>query len=131
MQDVERFIQVYEEIWPSFDADRLDQFEMVHPDATIDHSGMERPIRGDEEPDYVRGIKAAMPDISLETRNWAARGDIVFVEYAMEATLNGERLAWDGIGRFKLRDGKVIDAIGRWDTAAIQAALATQESTAG
>jgi hypothetical protein len=81
--------------------------------------------------DYVRGIKAAMPDISLETRNWAARGDNVFVEYAMEATVNGERLAWDGIGRFKLRDGRVIDAIGRWDTAAIQTGLEAQRSTAG
>ena len=131
MQDVERFMRVYEEIWPSFDADRLEKFEMVHPEATIDHSGMERPIRGDEEPDYVRGIKTAMPDISLETRSWAARGDVVFVEYAMKATVNGKRLAWDGIGRFKLRDGRVIDAIGRWDTAAIQVALEAQRSTAG
>jgi SnoaL-like domain len=134
VQDVERFIQVYEEIWPGFDADRLEKFEMVHPEATIDHSGMERPIRGDEEPDYVRGVKALMPDISLETRNWAARGDVVFVEYAMEATVNGERLAWDGIGRFRLRDGRVIEAIGRWDTAPIQAALGagtTPASTVG
>jgi SnoaL-like domain len=129
--DVERFMQVYEEIWPDFDADRLGKFEMVHPEATIHHSGMERPIRGDEEPDYVMGIKALMPDISLETRNWAARGDVVFVEYAMEATVNGKRVAWDGIGRFVLRDGRVIDAIGRWDPAEIQAALAAQGSTAG
>ncbi len=67
-----------------------------------------------------------MPDISLETRNWAARGDIVFVEYAMAATVNGEKVSWDGIGRFKLRDGRVIEAIGRWDPAAIQAALQAQ-----
>jgi len=123
MQDAERFMQAYEEIWPSFDVDRLEQLEIVHPDATIDHSGMEQPIRGDEEPAYLRGIKAAMPDISLETKNWAARGDVVFVEYAMTATVNGERITWDGIGRFKLRDGRVIDAIGRWDTATLQAAI--------
>ena len=126
MSDVEHFIQIYEEIWPSFDADRLEKFEMVHPDATIDHSGMEQPIRGDEEPDYVRGIKALMPDISLEMRSWAAREDIVFVEYAMEATVNGERVAWDGIGRFKLRDGRVSEAIGRWDPSGIQTALQAQ-----
>ncbi len=124
MSDIDRFIQVYEEIWPSFDADRLEKFEMVHPEASIDHSGMEQPIRGDEEPDYVRGIKALMPDISLQTRNWAARGDVIFVEYAMAATVNDERIAWDGIGRFRLLDGRVIDAIGRWDPAPIQAALA-------
>jgi SnoaL-like domain len=126
MSDVERFMQIYEEIWPSFDADRLEKFEMVHPDATIDHSGMERPIRGDEEPDYVRGIKALLPDISLAVRNFAARENVIFVEYAMEATVNGERVAWDGIGRFKLRDGRVIDAIGRWDPAKIQTALQAQ-----
>ncbi len=124
MSDIDRFIQVYEEIWPGFDADRLEKFEMVHPEARIDHSGMDQPIRGDEEPDYVRGIRSLMPDIKLEMRNWAARGDVVFVEYAMEATVNGERIAWDGIGRFQLRDGRVIDAIGRWDPAPIQAALA-------
>jgi hypothetical protein len=28
--------------------------------------GMESPIRGSEEPDYVRAIKALMPDIKLE-----------------------------------------------------------------
>lgn len=123
MSDVERFIQVYEEIWPSFDADRLERFEMVHPEATIDHSGMEKPIRGDEEPDYVRGIKAVLPDISLEMKNWAAREDVVFVEYAMEATVAGKRVSWDGIGRFKLREGRVIDAIGRWDPSEIQSAL--------
>ena len=124
MSDIERFMRVYEEIWPSFDADRLERFEMVHPEARIDHSGMEHPIRGDEEPDYVRGIKTLLPDISLEMKNWAARGDVIFVEYAMAATVNGERVAWDGIGRFKLRDGRVIDAIGRWDPTKIQTALA-------
>ena len=131
MSDIDQFIQVYEEIWPSLDADRLERFEMVHPEARIDHSGMEQPIRGDEEPDYVRSVKALLPDISLEMRSWAARGDVVFVEYAMEATVNGERVAWDGIGRFKLRDGRVSEAIGRWDPTAIQAALAVQGSTAG
>lgn len=128
MVDVKRFIEVYEEIWPSFDADRLERFEMVHPEARIDHSGMEEPIRGDEEPDYVRGIKALLPDISLEMKNWAARGDVVFVEYAMAATVNGEQVKWDGIGRFELRDGRVIDAIGRWDPTAIQAALGARSA---
>lgn len=129
MSDLDRFMQVYEEIWPTFDADRLEKLEMVHPDATIHHTGMERPIRGDEEPDYVRGIKALMPDISLEARSWAARGNVVFVEYAMKATVNGKPIAWDGIGRFKLRDRRVIDAIGRWDPTEIRAALDSQAPT--
>jgi hypothetical protein len=64
MTDAERFMQHYMEVWPSFDADRLDQ--AIDPEATIHHSGMAAPIRGADEPDYVRGIRGLMPDIGLE-----------------------------------------------------------------
>jgi hypothetical protein len=110
MTDGERFMQHYLEVWPSFDADRLEV--AIDPEATIHHSGMEMPIRGEEEPDYVRAIKALMPDIGLEVANWAANGDVVFIEYEMSGTLAGISLSWTGIGRFKLRGEK---AIGRWD----------------
>lgn len=113
MSDAERFLQRYMEVWPSFDADRLEH--AVDPEATIHHSGMERPIRGTEEPDYVRAIRSLMPDIGLEVANWAANGDVVFIEYEMAGTLAGRRLEWTGIGRFKLRGERAIDAIGRWD----------------
>lgn len=54
------------EVWPSFDADRLDQ--AIGPEATIHHSGMAAPIRGADEPDYVRAIKGLMPAIGIELR---------------------------------------------------------------
>ena len=44
----------------------------------------------------------------------------------MEATVDGEKVAWDGIGRFRLRDGRVIDAIGRWDPSIVRTALEAQ-----
>jgi SnoaL-like protein len=113
MTNAERFMERYMEIWPSFDADRLEA--AVDAEATIHHSGMKRPIRGAEEPDYVRAIKALMPDISLEVANWAASGDVVFVEYEMSGTLAGRPLRWTGIGRFELEGERLIDAIGRWD----------------
>jgi SnoaL-like domain len=113
MADAERFMQRYMEVWPSFDADRLE--EAIDPEATIHHSGMVEPIRGTEEPDYVRAIKALMPDITLEVANWAASDDVVFIEYEMSGTVSGQALNWTGIGRFKLRGERAIDAIGRWD----------------
>jgi SnoaL-like domain len=94
MTDAEPFMQHYMEVWPSFDADRLD--EAIDPEATIHHSGMPTPIRGTDEPDYVHGIKGLMPDIGLEVANWAANGDVVFVEYRMSATLAAVRSAGPG-----------------------------------
>ena len=71
MTNAERFMRHYMEVWPSFDADRLD--EAIDPEATIHHSGMANPIRGADEPDYVRGIKSLMPDIGLEVPNATPR----------------------------------------------------------
>lgn len=63
MTDAERFMQRYMEVWPRFDADRLD--EAIDPEATVHHSGMARPIRGAEESAYVRAIKELMSDTAF------------------------------------------------------------------
>lgn len=127
MTDAERFMQHYMAVWPGFDADRLE--EAIDPEATIHHSGMVSPIRGTEEPGYVRAIKALMPDIELEVANWAANGDVVFIEYEMHGTLAGQALGWTGIGRFKLRGERAIEAIGRWDNLDLLAQIDADVST--
>ena len=104
MTNAERFMQRYMEVWPSFDADRLEL--AIDPGATIHHSGMARPIQGVEEPDYVRAIKSLMPDISLEVAKWAAKDDVVFIEYEMSGTLAGRPLDWTGIGRARSSPGR-------------------------
>jgi SnoaL-like domain len=119
--NAEQFMRRYMAVWPGFEDARL--LEVVHPEATIHHSGMEMPIRGEEEPDYVRGIKALIPDIGLEVRNWAANGDVVFVEYELSGSVAGRPLRWIGIGRFRLRGERAIDAIGRWDNLDLLAQL--------
>lgn len=129
MTDAEKFMQRYLEVWPRFDDSRL--LEVVHPDATIHHSGMEAPIRGVEEADYVRAIKALMPDVRLSVANWAAAGDVVFIEYEVAGSVAGRRLEWTGIGRFKLRGERAIEAIGRWDNLDLLAQLDGSTSRAG
>jgi len=121
MTDAERFMSRYLRAWPGFDDQRL--LDVVYPDATIHHSGMPSPIRGVDEPDYVRGIKALIPDITLEVATWAAREDVVFIEYELTGSVAGRRLSWSGIGRFKLRGERAIDAIGRWDNLDLLAQL--------
>ena len=123
MTDAEQFMREYEAIWCEFDTERLAAATMIHPKATIHHSGMTEPVSPAAEVAYVKGIKALMPDISLEVRNWAARDEVIFVEYEISGTLAGRPLSWVGIGRFTLEYDRVIDVIGRWDTRALQAAI--------
>jgi hypothetical protein len=121
MTGAESFMQRYTRVWPSFDDRRV--LEVVHPDAAIHHSGMESPISGEEEGGYVRAIKALIPDIQLRVLDWAAREETVFVEYEMAGSVVGRRLRWVGIGRFKLRGDRAVDAIGRWDNLDLLAQL--------
>jgi hypothetical protein len=59
----------------------------------------------------------------LEVANWAARDDVVFIEYEIAGSVAGRRLRWTGIGRFKLRGERAVDAIGRWDNLDLLAQL--------
>jgi SnoaL-like domain len=126
MSDAPAWLNRYSEIWPVFDHERI--HELVHPDARIFHAGMSKPITGAQEPEYARRAKLMMPDIAVEIRAAAFDGDVVFVEYTTRGTpasgaLAGRRLSWDGIGRFRLRGDRVIDAVGRWDTLPLWAEL--------
>ena len=113
MSDGERFLQHYMDVWPKLDDERL--LEVMHEEASIHHSGMEAAIRGVDEPDYLRGIKALIPDLSLEVVNSAVGEGVVFIEYALSGTVAGRAVSWTGIGRFTLKGDRAIDAIGRWD----------------
>jgi SnoaL-like domain len=124
--DAERWFERYAAIWPSFDHKRI--HELVHPEAGIFHAGMSEPISGAEEPDHARRAKQLMPDASTEINSWAHSGNVVFVEYTLGGTpivgrLAGQRVSWDGVGRFTLGGDRVIDAVGRWDTLPLWALL--------
>jgi hypothetical protein len=49
----------------------------------------------------------------------------------MSATLAGRSLRWTGIGRFRLRGERAVDAIGRWDNLELLAQIDPAVSTTG
>jgi SnoaL-like domain len=126
MSRADAWLGRYTEIWPTYDHERI--HELVHPEARILHAGMVTPITGAEEPEYARRAKLLMPDVGIAIRASACQDDVVFVEYTTSGTpaagrLQGRHLSWEGIGRFTLRDDRVIDAVGRWDTLPLWAEL--------
>ena len=114
MTDVDRFIERFSEVWKS--PQPQDFAELFTSNGTLFHPTMERPIGAADVPDYVRRIKALVPDITLEVENWAARGDVVLIEWTITATFGGERILWKGADRFTLEGDKAKEGVAYFDT---------------
>ncbi len=120
MTDVERFVHLFTERWAAGDPPLA---ELLHPEGKMLHPGMGQPIGPAEAPAYIARIKSALPGIRLEVRDWATRGDAVFIEWTIRATLRGVPVRWDGADRFTLRDGLATDGVAYFDTLPIIAAV--------
>ena len=93
---------------------------LFHPDGVFRHPSMKEPLPASEAATYMRSVQRAMPNIALEVHRWAASDDSVFVEYTLTATVEGDERSWDGADRFTLRDGRAIEGVAYFDTAALQ-----------
>jgi predicted SnoaL-like aldol condensation-catalyzing enzyme len=66
-------------------------------------------FRGDQVADYFTQVFAGMPHLRLEPVAWAARDDVVMIEWRITTPVGGEMVSWQGVDRFKLRDGLATD----------------------
>ncbi|MGH2963777.1 MAG: nuclear transport factor 2 family protein [Solirubrobacterales bacterium] len=114
MSDAERFMEKFTAIWAAPDPDRFT--ELFHAEGKLLHPGMEQPISAEEIPDYIRGIKAALPDVSLAVERWLAGEDFVLIEWVMGGTLFGRDVRWAGADRFTLRGDRATDGVAYFDS---------------
>lgn len=121
MADAERFIDRFSKVWKSPEPDEF--ADLFTSGGTLFHPTMEGPIDAPEIPNYVRRIKALVPDISLSIDNWAARGDVVLVEWTITGTFEGEEIAWRGADRFTLQGDRAKEGVAYFDTMGLWARL--------
>ena len=114
MDRFERFLKSWRDHWRTMDPEGW--VSLYHPEGTLLQPGMERPLTRGELADHVRRIHALLPDIRCEQRNWAARGDTLFVEWALSATFGGEPLCWEGADQFTLSGEQAFEEVVYFDT---------------
>ena len=56
--------------------------------------------------------------------SWAARDDVLFVEWDCAGTVGTEHLMWSGANRLRVWNGKIIDELIYYDTLPLRSALA-------
>lgn len=59
---------------------------------------------------------ALIPDLRARVHRWAARGEIVFIEFTLSGTLGGAEVSWPVVDRFLLRDGLVAERVSYFDS---------------
>lgn len=76
------------------------------------------------EEQFVRPLFALMPDVRGEVERWAARGDRLYIELTLNATLGGRPLSWRVCDRVTLCDGVATERESYFDPTPVLAALA-------
>lgn len=110
----ERFLNQWRSHWKSMDPEAW--ATLYHREGTLLQPGMLSPVRQGDIANHVRKINALLPDITCQERNWAARGDTVFTEWKISASLGGLALHWEGADRFKLVEEEALEEVVHYDT---------------
>ena len=119
--DVEVFATRFAEAWARPDGSGF--AELWRADGVFVHPTVASPLRGTDVPRWAERIKAALPDLTFEVDAWAARADLVLLQWTSTATVAGRSLRWSGVDRFRLRDGRIAEEVVYFDTLPVWAAL--------
>lgn len=113
---VERFRRVWAQPRPD------DFAALITADAVAVWPGFD-PIRGIDYPQHIAGLLALVPDLRLHVTEHAEAGELTFISWKASATVNGHPLEWTGIDRFRVRDGRAVEALVAYDTLPLRESL--------
>jgi hypothetical protein len=114
MTDGKDFVRRFETWWADPDPAQLGgllapEIVLVQPIVahTTDLAGAQRTFSR---------LLAAIPDLRATVRNWAAEGDVVFIEFTLAGTLGGRPFVWDNVDRFTVSaDGLATERVNYHD----------------
>jgi hypothetical protein len=112
--EIEQFVERFTEIWADPDPERFP--ELFHPDAKLLHPGMSLPLPASEIVGYIAGVKAAAPELHLIPKGWAARGELLYIDWTMYSTVAGEPVQWNGADKCIMRGDRATYIEAFFDT---------------
>jgi hypothetical protein len=75
---------------------------------------------------FVEPLFALIPDLHGTVSNWAADGDVLFIDVVLEGTLGGRPVRFESVDRVTLRDGVAVERVAFMDPAPLMKAIATR-----
>lgn len=115
------FVESWAAFWAAPDPAEIDSLSGV--DIEMKWPGQDQPIRGLEAwRERVTGMLQRFPDLTLTVTSSAGEGDVVFISWRADTTIDGHARSWEGIDRMRMRDGVVADSLVVFDRTGLIAA---------
>jgi limonene-1,2-epoxide hydrolase len=107
------FAERFETAWSKSNATALG--ELLADDVVLVQPAMPT-IQGKREAEEsFSKLFGLIPDLHVRVHRWAARDDVLFIEFTLVGTFGGEEVSWPAVDRFLLRDGLVAERISYFD----------------
>jgi hypothetical protein len=74
--------------------------------------------------EFARPLFTLVPDLHGTVENWAASGDLIYIELRLEGTVDKRRFTLRTCDRIKLRNGRAIERVAYLDPAPLLGAVA-------
>jgi ketosteroid isomerase-like protein len=131
--DAEAWVEMFTEGWADpVDADSFcDHFDpWFHPEIRMIQPQLPQLIGKEAfREEFARPLFDLVPDLHGTVENWAASGDVVYIELRLEGTVGGRRFTMHTCDRVKLRDGKAFERFAYLDPAPLIKAVARSPRT--
>jgi ketosteroid isomerase-like protein len=114
------FVTRFAAAWAARDGEAF--LALWHPDGLLHTPLVGRPVQGSELARLMDVQKEAAPDFVWQLLDWAARGDVVMIEWQTTRIINGARFDWRGVDKFRIKAGRIIEERVYTDTAPLRAA---------
>jgi len=75
---------------------------------------------------FVRPTFDLIPNLHATVHDWAASGDVIFINFTLEGTVGGKQVRWPCVDRVVLRDGLACERRAYFDPAPLLRAVATR-----
>lgn len=100
--------------------------EIIAPEATINFTGAGT-FSGAEYIDIMQGMLDTFVELKVTPLDCAGNGDRLYIAWESSALIDGKRVTWLGVDRFRLANGMAIEEHIIFDSAALQSTSQTTD----
>lgn len=93
--------------------------EIIAPDATINFTGAGT-FSGTAYIDIMQGMLDSFDDLKVTPIDYAGNCDRLYISWESSALIDGKRVTWLGVDRFRLANGMAVEEHIIFDSAALQ-----------
>jgi ketosteroid isomerase-like protein len=116
------FVRRFDEAWSKSSADAL--VELLTDDVVLRQPLMPDVVGKPAARAAFERLFRYFPGLTLTVHGWAARDDLVFIDFTLHGELGGRPISWPAVDRFVVRDGLAAERVSYFDGSRLLAEVA-------